>query len=490
MNRFLSLFLCLGLGASLFSSCTTNRLGLPGTDFAIPVPALPIPGLPLLGRGEGDFRHLSWSKSFVAMHERMRREYPFSEHKAVDWDALYTLVEPKILEAETEKNEKKYYLALREYLYSIPDGHIDISDEEPFVSEEIGGGYGLAATELNDGRVVVYWIQPGGPAEATGIEPGAEIKTWNGLPIQQALADWPVLWCDNPPATPEARRQGQIRMLFRAPIDTALELGINNPDSDTTWMTQLAAVEDEYASMSADMATERDLESLGSPVEHRMLEDNVAYLRLYVLSPTMQTPFFDRAVESALNRLLEEDPQALILDLRDNDGGESAYAAQVAAHFFEAPAFFEDVSYFQANSGTFEIEEDEALRIQPRTPKFSARVLVLVDRNTHGAAEGLAHVLSRLPNVAVMGYESTSGSYAVPGGGITMPRNYTVLYPVGRSLDEAGSIQLESDASGNGGVKPDVLVPFTAEDARKRFVQKQDPLLQTAIEYLKSTPAP
>ena len=46
---------------------------------------------------------------------------------------------------------------------------------------------GFAVRELDDQRVVVVFVTPGGPAAQAGIRVGAEIIQFGGLPVQQAL---------------------------------------------------------------------------------------------------------------------------------------------------------------------------------------------------------------------------------------------------------------------------------------------------------------
>jgi hypothetical protein len=54
---------------------------------------------------------------------------------------------------------------LREYIYSFPDGHVQIHGRfDDLRYREIGGGFGFALTPLDDGRVVSYTVVDGSPA--------------------------------------------------------------------------------------------------------------------------------------------------------------------------------------------------------------------------------------------------------------------------------------------------------------------------------------
>ena len=58
-----------------------------------------------------------------------------------------------------------------------------------------------------------------------------------------------------------------------------------------------------------------------------------------------------------------------------------------------------------------------------------------------------------------------------------------VSYPRTRSLDENGRIQIDGDAGGHGGVRPDLEVPHTRENVM-REARGEDVELETAAALL------
>ena len=76
-----------------------------------------------------DFSDMSYSDAFEAMLEKMSTEYAFTEYKNLDWVALADQFKPRFEEAESSNDSTSYILALRDFLWSIPDGHVgmDIS---------------------------------------------------------------------------------------------------------------------------------------------------------------------------------------------------------------------------------------------------------------------------------------------------------------------------------------------------------------------------
>lgn len=70
-------------------------------------------------------------------------------------------------------------------------------------------------------------------------------------------------------------------------------------------------------------------------VEYKMLEEQVGYISLYEFAGDCAQAF-----ESALTDLTEQGMQALIIDLRDNGGGEVKDAVSIADHFLDKELMF------------------------------------------------------------------------------------------------------------------------------------------------------
>jgi hypothetical protein len=83
-----------------------------------------------------------------------------------------------------------------------------------------------------------------------------------------------------------------------------------------------------------------------------------------------------------------------------------------------------------------------------------------------------------------VGLSGADGSFGMSGGRIRLPGGYTLHDPIGRSLDAAHRVQLDTDAELRGGVEPDVRVPWTEEAARRTFVEGQDVVLDAAVRFL------
>ena len=138
-----------------------------------------------------DFSAMSYEDAFDAMVDLFKREYAFTEYRNLDWEALREKYRPRFVTADLQSDPVKYSLALRDFLWEIPDGHVgmDLSLINDLFLEETAGGFGIAIRQLDDGRVIVNFLLEGGPAYEAGIELGAEIIAVNDVPIDEALSN-------------------------------------------------------------------------------------------------------------------------------------------------------------------------------------------------------------------------------------------------------------------------------------------------------------
>ena len=475
--------------APFLTGCTTTTLPL--TEIEVPVPdislsALPLPKVPLLTRGDDDFRGRGWAQAFLDLHQRMVREYPYSEWKAIDWKQRYTTYAPLINQAEKDNDVQAYYEALRAYTRSIPDGNMRIENVEEYRREHIGGSFGFGLMQLDDGRVIVHILLGSGPAANIGLKWGAEILEWNHTPIKTALEQTDLLWAKNPqPVTTEAQRLAQLRYLPRGPIGEQAVIMFRNPDSTTPWVATITAVEDNYEVINRTYPHNDAQAPFEAPLIAKTLDDGYAYIRIYFEAPTLSTPFPANYFQRTLNRFIKDDAPGLILDVRGNSGGDISYVPKFCAAFFDKQTFFHSVALYNHDAKTWGVDDNLSLRIKPDEPRFDKPIIVLIDENTFGAGEGFPLALAALPNVQTLGFHGTHGTFGLTGGDVIMPKGFTLSYPVGRSLDADGRIQLESNAQGQGGLQPDIRIPLTEDNIRALYKDNQDVLLQEALNFLK-----
>jgi carboxyl-terminal processing protease len=458
-----------------------------------------------------DYSTLTWTDAFKAAHDKFSREYAFGDWKGVDWAGLYSRFLPRIVQAQAAGDEKAYYLALHEYVCSIPDGHISLSAKDStmpttLAKELVGGGFGMAAAELDDGQVIAGAIVPDGPADRAGMVAGAEIITWGGVPAGTAIGRIDVgavpfkiltgaIGNENPKATLVLNRLEQARLIARGPVGSSVQVAFKNPGSASSQTATLMAVDDAGRSFSLLNFAPRPVPS--SQVDYRILPEGYGYVLVRMEVDDMANPGgyptrVYQQFQEAITSFVAAGVPGAIIDLRGNYGGSDQLAADLCGFFYSSPAFYEEQEYFDKRNGRFlritlaERGPDpivDNISIEPQTPYFGGPVVVLVNPSTTSSGEGPAMGISRLPNGRVIGFHGTNGSFGMVGGEIALPGGYAIGYPFGRSVDQNGVIQLDS-RNGIGGVAPNPRVPKTLENVLA-FAAGTDVELQYAIKYLR-----
>lgn len=486
LARIHNMAIILALALAVLGGCTTVKVPLTELEVPMPDPLLrewpKLSDIPFLG--SGDFRGQSWPEAFDALHLKLSREYPFTEWKGIDWNLLYAEYHPEIVRATEENDQAAYYLALRKYLYAIPDGNVSLEMNAEQRDRAIGGSYGFSVLPLADGRIVAYHIAKDRSAARAGMQWGAEIISWNTLPVNDALEQSVTLWADTPAATRSIRLLRQCRFLTRAPVDSRAVVVFQNPNHETAWVASLTAKDDDYTGIQETLREGKEFSNFGSPIAWAVLPSGYGHIRIFFEAPTLFTPFPARAFRKALSTLMDENVPGLIIDLRSNLGGADKIAAKFAGHFVTEETLYRDVTYCDAATGAFVAASGNRITVEPRDPHFEGPVVVLVHPGTVGAGEGLAMALQRLPNAQTLGVFNSCAAFGVPGGEITMPGGYAVFYPQGRPVDANGRILLESDAAGQGGVSPDIQAPITLDVLDAFFNHGEDILLNRAVEAL------
>lgn len=447
-------------------------------------------GLAIQSAGElrynpvSDFSRLSYSDAFVQLNERLSVEYPFGEWKRIDWDALRERYEPLFEQAEQTKDRDLYNKTLRHYLAEMKDGHIRIVNDKvydsPVYKKEGGGGFGISTIRLDNGRVLVTLVLEGSPADKAGIRVGKEIVKWDGENAGAAYEA--VSWSDTP-NTAQNENVNQGRFMPRAPIGQIVEVVYREEADGEEQTARLIAYDDQYETLRR---TRPQLTKETPPVEGRMLDNGYGYIRISHFLSSMSASNPASNMKKILHSLMDQGMKGLVLDLRDNPGGEDALAVRMAGHFVSEVTPYSYVSYYNRYSKKFEINTGEDYRIQPSKPHYGGNIAILVNGWTASSGEGLPLVLKGRPNVTIAGFAGTNGSFGVITSPITaaMPEGYVVESADGRAQNEDGFIMGDGDYTGAGGAIPDIRIPLNEETFAMKYIQGEDVELKVAIETL------
>lgn len=422
-----------------------------------------------------DFSKLSYTAAFDKMVDKFRNEYAWTELKNIDWDAKAQEFRPRFEEAEKNKDKHAYALALRDFLWSIPDTHVGFDETllQNDFQTETAGGLGFAMRETDDGKIIANFILQGGPADKAGMKWGAEILSLDGKPTADVV-DSSVPW-SSPFSNPIIKRLQQLRYATRFKMDKGtVVVSFKNPGGSQ--QTATLAVINEYDSFN--FSSFRSGQSpTALPVEFDVLPNGYGYIKI--------NSFLDNDVlsiqvwERAIRYFKDNDVPGVILDMRSNGGGSGWLADQMAAYFFDKETVVGNTAYYNKGSGSFYMDPGDQTSMIPPVPdlQYSGPVAVLVGPACASACEFFSY------NMTINGRATIVGQYPSEGAGgsvedFMMPESISVQLTIGRAVDAQGNIHLEGK-----GVVPDIKVPVDADTLQKQ-ANGEDVVLEAAEKFL------
>jgi C-terminal processing protease CtpA/Prc len=160
-------------------------------------------------------------------------------------------------------------------------------------------------------------------------------------------------------------------------------------------------------------------------------------------------PTADRrdTVAGAMNFLANTD--ALVIDLRENGGGQPDMVQLFCSYLFDAqPVHLNDL-YFRPMDQT---RQFWTLPWLPGKRYLDKDVYVLTSHFTFSGAEECTYNLQTQKRARIVG--ETTGGGANPGGPVELTKNLTAFVPTGRAINPITGSNWEGT-----GVEPDVQVP-------------------------------
>jgi len=412
-----------------------------------------------------DYSSMGYMDAFETMFTKVSTEYPFTELKSLDWNAIYDQIAPMVAAAT---NDDQFYVALRDFTYLIPDAHVGISFNPNIFWPEIGGEFGLVLDELNDGSVIVTQVLPGYPGAAAGVEVGAEIITWGGQPVSSALdAVHPYF---SPFSTQQHERQQQLIFLPRVPSGDGIEVRFQN-SGDSEQTVTMQSVDDVQSYFAADPISLED--QLSTPVYAEVLASGIGYIKVNDFQDDYNLTA--RLYERAIQGLIDNQVPALIIDLRVNYGGSGGLALDFSDYFYDEEIVLWSRESYNELLGEFELGEFPA-RVKPANLYYDGPIAVLISPSCISACEGFAYALTSTGRAIAIGTAGTAGAFGDVGlGQYTLPGDWSMQFPTGRPIDANGNVVIEGI-----GVLPDIVVPKTLETV----LGNADPVLDAAVQAL------
>ncbi len=308
----------------------------------------------------------------------------------------------------------------------LGDDYTELMDPETanFFNEGLQGsfeGIGARVDLAKDGGVLIVEPFEGQPAWNAGLRRNDVIIAVDGKDITRLSLTEAI-------------------NLIRGPKGTKVLLTVKSPGQE-----------------ARDVEVTRDRISIPA-VEYRMLENNIAYLRLGEFSgPSTEQ------LRLALDKLLANKPSGLVLDLRGNPGGYLRTAVDIASEFIPKGTVLIE---------RFKSGEEERYTASGKGRALDIPLVVLVNEASASASEILAGAIQDRGRGILIG-ATTFGK-----GSVQIPRE----------LSDGSLLRVTTarwftpnDRQINGeGLAPDIEVLISPEDE----AAGRDPQLDRAIEYL------
>lgn len=378
----------------------------------------------------------------------IRERYYDPALNGVDWDELRANLRPLAAEAS---GETEFYTVLRRLTSRLRDAHTRVfaPDERFDWQRPTYISVGVSVREIAD-EIVVTGIERDGEAERRGVRAGDELLSIEGEPVETIFAR--RLAEETGASTETAARQQAAARLFKGARDTFV-----------------TAV---FASSGNTRATKsvrlrRVLQGRPPALDVRKIEG------FSVVNFNMFLPEIASELMRSLRRGELRAARGLVIDLRDNGGGQAETMTDIASAFLPQGTSLGAFTDREGRISSAPQTRAAMLFAADAVAEFRGEVVVLTSTRTASAAEIFAAALQETRRARVIG-EHTCGCV------LAIRRRHTL--PDGGLLDisemdfrTARHTRLEGR-----GITPDELVSPTRRD----FSEGRDPALKRAIKIL------
>lgn len=188
---------------------------------------------------------------------------------------------------------------------------------------------------------------------------------------------------------------------------------------------------------------------IGGGAEYTLLDDNIGY----VYYGDFSSGIGDGNLDEMLSYL--SICNGLIIDVRNNGGGNLTYATKLAARFTNEKVLTGYIQH-KTGKGHNDFSDPEPIYLEPSNSiRWQKRVVVLMNRHSYSATNDFINSMRYLPNVTLMGDKSGGGS-GLPFSS-ELPNGWGVRFSASPHLDAEGQ-HIEF------GIDPDIKLDMNAED--------------------------
>ncbi|HXB41894.1 MAG TPA: S41 family peptidase [Bacteroidia bacterium] len=403
------------------------------------------------------------------------------------WDSAYKQFIPIVLNTE---NDYQYFMELQRFCALLKDGHTNIYLPEKKGFEKMNtmfGDYRLFIENINEKAIVVRTNL----SKKNEIPVGSEIIEINGLTtenyIKQNIAPYIAS------STDYVLKDWSISRLLSGFEGEAYNLKIKKPKGDVISIKLVH-------SQTKEKEVFPEFDQGGELLDFKWYDNKIAYVSL--------NSFEDPKIDTLFIQKLPElyNARGLIIDLRYNGGGNTNIGTEIFQYLTNDKLLYGSRSVTRNHLAAYKAwgagltakdtindkSEDTKkcflcfndkyyynFEYGPDTIKLTAKrivipTVILIGHNTASSAEDFLIYADKQKHMIKIG-ENTFGSTGQPysfdlvGGAKARICTKKDTYPDGREFVGYG-------------IKPDIEVKPTIDD----YLQKKDPVLTKALEYLKT----
>ena len=440
---------------------------------------------------------MGWTEAFEKTIDYLEKEYILNEWKEMDYDRIREELIPKVREAEKNNDEVAYVIALYELKYEFHDGHVtvrgDMAGRNAAMARLAGNDYGFAMFRAKTGEVVAILVDEESEAFRKGIHNGTVIIGWDDIPIDEACASVKCIDREHSFQTAENIYIGQPIFLAGQGKD---EIRVSFLNDDQEEISTVLTACGEYIHrrtkaleiLVGDRVISSDNYSLS------MMDRHIGYLRIWE-EEYSQNPFFitkctiagfsheiyDK-LDAGLEELHRQGMDSIILDIRNNEGG-NAFESRTVASLFKPNL----IPYYLTLYKDGEYKVISESKGQNLCKWGDLPIVVLVNGQTVSAGEILTNYLKSGDNITIMGNTTTWGAAQGTGGSTVLTDSkYEFRFPITPMIGEDHLPMVDVKADGHARLTNDYLMEFSVEEVVEMFGHpEKDIVLDAAIEYLK-----
>jgi carboxyl-terminal processing protease len=324
----------------------------------------------------------------------------------------------------------------------------------------IGGDVGAELRLVGD-DLLVWRVDPDGPAAVAGVRMGGRVVAIDGAPVEPRLAvvrQLPRL----EQRTARTRLLYQLNALLKGGPGTAVTLRLESGDGVTS----------DYRMVRREQPGEvvqfGNLPPFIAELRHERIGvagGCVGVIRLNVWVAPLG-PSFDRAVDAV------RDCKGIVIDLRGNPGGVAGMVMGTAGHFLRDTL---PLGFMRSRSGPVLRFKANPRRVRadgmPVEP-YAGPLAILTDEMSASTSEFFAAGLQGVGRARVFG--GNSAGQALPAMLIRLPTDDVLMHVMADFTGPRG-VRIEGR-----GVQPDVPVPDTRQD----LLAQRDAPLRAALAWI------